>query len=43
MSLNINDAELGKFMELAGETGIKVFLLHGDNWREAVANLAALP
>lgn len=43
MSLNINDAELGKFMELGGETGVKVFLLHGDNWLPSVANLAALP
>lgn len=43
MSININDAELGKFMELAGEVGVKVFLLHGDNWREAVATSGSLP
>jgi hypothetical protein len=41
--ININDAELAKFMSLAGEMGIRVLLFHGDNWREAVANLAALP
>lgn len=40
---NVNDLELAKFMDLAGEMGIRVHLLHGDNWAPAVANFAALP
>lgn len=40
---NINDLELAKFIELAGEYGIRVHILHGDNWNPAVANMAALP
>lgn len=40
---NINDLELQKFMDLAGEMGIRVHVLHGDNWLPSVANLAALP
>lgn len=44
MSLQqVNDLELAKFYELAGEVGVKVFLLHPDNWCAAVANQAALP
>lgn len=40
---NINDLELAKFLELAGEFGIRVHFLHGDSWLPSVANLAALP
>jgi hypothetical protein len=40
---NVNDLELAKFMDLAGEFGIRVHLLHGDNWCPAVANIGALP
>lgn len=40
---NINDLELAKFIELAGQYGLRVHILHGDSWLPAVANLAALP
>jgi len=40
---NINDLELAKFIELAGQYGIRVHILHGDSWLPSVANLAALP
>lgn len=40
---NINDLELAKFIELAWEFGLRVHILHGDNWLPSVANLAALP
>lgn len=40
---NINDLELAKFIELAGQYGIRVHILHGDNWAPAVADVASLP
>lgn len=40
---NVNDLELAKFIELAGQYGIRVHILHGDGWLPPVANFAALP
>lgn len=40
---NINDLELAKFIELAGQYGIRVHILHGDSWLPSVADVASLP
>ena len=40
---NINDLELAKFLELAGEFGIRVHFLHGDSWMPAVDTVPNLP
>lgn len=40
---NINDLELAKFIELAGQYGIRVHFLHGDSWLPSVADVASLP
>lgn len=40
---NINDLELQKFLELAGEFGIRVHFLHGDTWMPSVATVLELP
>jgi hypothetical protein len=39
----INDLEFNKFLEIAGQVGIRVLITHGDGWLPPVANIAALP